>query len=320
MRLSVALCTYNGERFLGEQLDSLITQTRQPDEVLICDDRSTDATVSIANEFAARAPFPVRILVNEHNLGSTKNFERAITECTGDLIALSDQDDVWCPEKLERSERALLASPDAALVFSDAHVVDDALRPSGITLWDTLKFGADLRQRIQHGDAFNVLFRKTVVTGATLVFHSRVRDLVLPIPRTVVHDNWIALLISSIFDVIPLNTPLMHYRQHAANQIGARRISLSWLWHHNRRLRGGGRAAIADWCEEAACRLETTSHTLRHPEAILMLRDMGTHGRTRSHLPANRLRRIPIVVRELRSGRYSRYSTGLASVVVDLLL
>ncbi len=320
LRLSIALCTYNGERFLLEQLQTFATQTRRPDEVIICDDRSTDGTVDIARDFAAHAPFPVRVLVNERNLGSTKNFERAIAQCTGDLIALSDQDDVWHCQKLAHSEQALLAAPGADIVFSDAYVVDDALRPLGPTLWDTLLFGPDLRSRFHGGDAFGVLFNKTVVTGATMVFRSRVRDFVLPIPATIVHDNWISLLVSAVSDIVLLDEPLMYYRQHAANQIGAQRMSLAWHWRRHRYLRTGGRAATGHWCDEAARRLESVSGRLRHPQAVELLRDMAAHGQIRSQLPANRLLRLAPVLHELRTGRYKRYSTGLVSVVMDMLV
>src|SRR5882762_9087557 len=100
MKISIAMCTYNGARYLREQLDSIAAQTRPPSELIVCDDNSLDETREIVAGFAASAPFPVRLGVNEQNLGSIRNFERAIKLCEGDLIALSDQDDVWLPEKL----------------------------------------------------------------------------------------------------------------------------------------------------------------------------------------------------------------------------
>ncbi len=103
-RISIALCTYNGERFLNQQLASMAQQTRLPDELVVCDDRSTDRTLTMVREFAASAPYPVRIFQNEQNLGFAANFERAIRLCQGNLIALSDQDDIWYPIRLQRSE------------------------------------------------------------------------------------------------------------------------------------------------------------------------------------------------------------------------
>src|SRR5215207_2518174 len=100
VRISIALCTYNGEQYLQQQLDSFVAQSRPPDELVVCDDRSTDRTVPIVEDFAKRAPFRVELVINETNLGSTRNFEKAIGLCTGDIIFLADQDDVWLPEKL----------------------------------------------------------------------------------------------------------------------------------------------------------------------------------------------------------------------------
>ena len=98
LRFSVALCTYDGARYLTDQLDSFISQVRRPDELIICDDASTDESLDIIMSFAMHAPFPVRIYRNEHNLGFIKNFEKAIQLCDGDIIALADQDDVWYPD------------------------------------------------------------------------------------------------------------------------------------------------------------------------------------------------------------------------------
>src|ERR1700760_1987549 len=116
-KISVALCTYNGERFLGRQLASIQQQTRLPDELVACDDCSTDRTLEILNDFAAAAGFPVNIIRNEEKLGVAANFERAIRLCQGSLIALCDQDDIWYPSRLERSEEEFVAHPDVGLVF-----------------------------------------------------------------------------------------------------------------------------------------------------------------------------------------------------------
>ena len=102
MRISIALCTYNGDPYLSELLESLAGQDFRPCELVVCDDGSTDSTLSILNEFEHVAPFPIRIFNNTENLGVIKNFEKALSLCTGDYIAPCDQDDIWQPEKLER--------------------------------------------------------------------------------------------------------------------------------------------------------------------------------------------------------------------------
>jgi len=92
--ISVALCTYNGELYLREQLESILKQTFPPDEIIICDDGSTDTTIKILEEFRRKSFIPVKVYYNKENLGVSKNFEKAISLCSGDIIFLSDQDDV----------------------------------------------------------------------------------------------------------------------------------------------------------------------------------------------------------------------------------
>ena len=110
LSLSVALASYNGERYIGQQLDSIARQTRLPDELVICDDASTDSTADIVREFARRAPFAVRFLQHQR-MGSTRNFELAIAECRGDIIFLCDQDDVWYPNKIKTIEAVFIDRP-----------------------------------------------------------------------------------------------------------------------------------------------------------------------------------------------------------------
>src|SRR5258706_6945784 len=97
---SVAMCTCNGAAYLADQLESIAAQSRLPDELVVRDDASVDDTPAVIQAFAARAPFPVRFERNADRLGSTRNFDGAIAACTGDLIALSDQDDVWHQDKV----------------------------------------------------------------------------------------------------------------------------------------------------------------------------------------------------------------------------
>ena len=99
-KVSVFLCTFNGEKFLPEQLSSVSAQTRLPDELIAIDDSSSDDTMSILHDFAAKSTFPVQVLRNEHNLGVTANFARAVSACSGDFIVPCDQDDIWLPNKL----------------------------------------------------------------------------------------------------------------------------------------------------------------------------------------------------------------------------
>lgn len=194
-RLSVALCTYNGARYLREQLDSIALQTRQPDEMVVCDDRSSDGSVEIVEAFAADAPFPVRLCVNEEGLGATKNFERAMGLCEGDYIALSDQDDVWLPNKLEITFNAMCRAEDRSgadvpiLVHTDLRVVDLERRLVAPSFYRHQGF------KKLHRNLLAELLVENYVTGCTMMMNRALRDGGLPIPSgAMMHDWWLALV------------------------------------------------------------------------------------------------------------------------------
>jgi glycosyltransferase involved in cell wall biosynthesis len=129
VKLSIAMCTYNGSAYLSEQLQSFAAQTRPPHELVISDDQSNDGrTREIIKAFARDSPFTVRLSVNNQTLGSKQNFVIAIGRCTGDIIFLCDQDDVWRSDKLARIEETFKSNPGPGLVFSDAEVVDEDLQ------------------------------------------------------------------------------------------------------------------------------------------------------------------------------------------------
>ncbi|HXM46530.1 MAG TPA: glycosyltransferase family 2 protein [Pyrinomonadaceae bacterium] len=221
VKLSIAMCTYNGAAYLSEQFESLATQTRVPDELVVCDDSSTDKhTREMVEAFARRAPFAVRLFINKQNLGSKRSFELAIRRCRGEIIFLCDQDDVWREDKLAVIERAFLSSPQTGLVFSDAEVGDENLVKLG-SLWQN--FSEDSQADLEAGRAFHALLRRNLVTGATLAFRSNLRRLVLPIPTdtSFQHDAWIALIIAAVARVTFISEPLIKYRQHPGQQIGA---------------------------------------------------------------------------------------------------
>lgn len=128
-RISIALATFNGGRFLREQLVSLAGQTLAPLEVVVGDDGSSDGTMGLLEDFAREAPFEVRIHQNDTNLGFGENFLRLASMCRGSWIAFCDQDDVWLPGKLERCSEIAASHPDAALISHSAAQVDEHLRP-----------------------------------------------------------------------------------------------------------------------------------------------------------------------------------------------
>ena len=319
LSFSVALCTYNGSRFLFEQLRSIASQSRLPEEVIICDDRSSDNTVTIIKNFALEVPFPVRFEVNPTNLGSTKNFELAISRCHGDVIALSDQDDIWQRDKLAQMERVLLQSPSLGAVFSDADVVDEHLTPLGYKLWDRYGFTKSRRRHLVAGRAFRVLLDQNAVTGATLAFRSWLKEWVIPIPACWMHDAWIAAVTAAISDISIVEEPLIQYRQHAQNQVGGRKPPLPEFL----------RAVVRDntaFYQDYAKQLEllrqrlTGCSKLKRSDDLSLLDSRIIHFEARARMPVQRLKRLPLALRELWTLRYFRHSNGSISLGKDLFL
>jgi len=320
MRISVALCTYNGTRFLKRQLASLLTQTRQPDELIVCDDCSSDGTVQVLMDFQKQASFPVKIQINVLNVGPAKNFEQAIALCTGDLISLCDQDDVWLPNKLEVAERYFIQFPSMDAVFSDGLVVDATLELIGYKLWDHVGFNAEERRMMQQQRGLEVLLKHVVVTGATLSIRARLRERIFPIPTSWMHDAWIALMAASSSALGAVEEPLFLYRQHEANQIGARQRSLTTLCKEALRINREGYYAVDVMrYREALTRLNQFSTEIR-PDAIELMNAKLNHLEIRSSLPATRILRLPGILVELVSHGYRRYSVGWEVAIKDFLL
>jgi glycosyltransferase involved in cell wall biosynthesis len=317
--VSIALCTYNGARFLQDQLQSFLNQTRLPDELVVCDDRSTDATCEIVEAFARQAPFPVRLSVNDRNLGSTRNFELAISLCVGDLIFLSDQDDFWRPEKVERMAHEFENSPDVALVFSDAEVVDANLTPLGYRLWSSMEFDARQQRSMRTGRAFEVLLKQNVVTGAAMAFRRCSLDLALPISPIWIHDGWIAITLSLSAEIRALAEPLILYRQHGGNQVGG----LQKDWHgevrHAKLIGATEYLRVADQYNAVRVWLSSHGESFGKASAELALAEKISHLQHRSILPDAWLKRALVVLRVLLAGDYHRFSRGWKSVIKDLM-
>lgn len=314
------MCTYNGAQYLQEQLNSIVAQNRLPDELVVCDDCSTDSTLQILERFQKTAPFSVRIYRNETNLGPTKNFEKVISLCKGDIIALSDQDDVWMPLKLERLERALENHPKAGYVFSDALVVDEKLRPLGYTMWNRVSFTARQCRRFEQGYQLEVLLKRNVVTGATMAFLAELRDLILPIPVHWIHDAWIALLASAAgFNGAFVKEPLIKYRQHSNNVIGGKKVN----FHEKiqRTVLIDKKAQIVEASELFTQALDRLISKGKADDiARKLINAKIKHLRTRETLlKSATMKNIKTIFRELLYGNYHKFSNGFKSAFKDLL-
>jgi glycosyltransferase involved in cell wall biosynthesis len=318
MKFSIAMTTFNGERYLREQLESICNQARLPDEVIICDDRSGDRTVEMIREFAVESPFPVRVIENAVRLGVTRNLEKSIGLCEGELIALCDQDDIWRTDKLEKLEQVFIARREVGLVFTDAELIDEASQPTGNGLWRAVGFDRKKQRMIAEGRAVDLLLAQCVVTGSTVAFRSKFRDTVLPLNAEgfLFHDGWWTLIIAAIADIAFIQEPLMKYRQHSEQQIGTRGMRGNLL--RTRKTDRSCYLVFAGQFEEMYDRLTGNGRSTSN-RVLGLIQDKIAHLHARAAMPPQRLRRLPLILRESVNRHYTKFSRGLASAAKDFL-
>ncbi len=211
--VSVVIATYNGEKFLHEQLDSLFRQTYPNIEIIALDDCSSDSSVAILREYAARHQ-KMNVFVNERNLGHIKTFEKGIQLCRGEFISLCDQDDIWEVDKIECTLTAF--RKETLLAYCDSLFVDE--KGQSIS-----KKVSDIKNLTSYTNALPFLIGNTV-PGHAAIFRRELIDKAVPFPSRIIHDWWLAY-VATLFGTIEfVNKPLVKYRQHSSNVIGAIKV------------------------------------------------------------------------------------------------
>ncbi|MCW1970775.1 MAG: glycosyltransferase family 2 protein [Anaerolineae bacterium] len=317
MQISIALCTYNGEAFLAEQLNSILQQTLSPSQVVICDDGSTDSTAQIAQAFAASAPFEVSCRVNVQRLGVTANFNCAIQHCRGDMIALADQDDVWLPHKLATIADTFAQKPTLGYVFSDAALINGNGQPLNRRLWQETGFSA-ARQYLFQTDPITTLLRRNVVTGATMAFRAPIIN-ALPMPSpTSIHDFWWAFFASILGHTgYAITTPLMKYRIHAAQKIGLSGLNLPEFQRYQREI-----AAMNDLSRDVAQAARQFPHQQnKFDHVIHLIHARRDHFQCRMNIRSARgINRLKLWLTEVQTGRYAVFSHSWRGALKDLVV
>lgn len=313
-RISVALCTYNGERFIAQQIESILAQSMPVDEIVLGDDASSDNTVQIVEERVAGTN--IDLMVRRHNpgLGVRSNFADAISATTGDVIILCDQDDVWHQDKVEKLVEAL---DDKELVHSDARLVDAEGNPKGSALLEELNVSAWEKRNLVDGDALAVLLKRNLVTGATAAVKGEFARSIMPVPDGWIHDEWLAFIAAFDRQLVLLPEALTDYRQHENNQIGVKKEPLSVQIK---------RKISADSHDDARrlTRALSASHFVNTTqrgtaEQRHRLEEAVKHQQARSLMPKGHFSRIPALMSEASKGNYSKYSRGIWALGRDLL-
>jgi glycosyltransferase involved in cell wall biosynthesis len=220
--ISVALCTFNGKRFLLEQIKSILAQTRMPDEIIVSDDCSNDGSLDLAERLLSSSSCNIKTYRNSRNIGYVKNFEKAISKSTCDITLMCDQDDIWLPKKIEVIEDVFQKNESVGLVLHNFRKID--------------QYGADFNEELQEFYGEKKLtsleleddFSKNSILsmmlpyprswyGCMMAFRTRYLPLILPIYPGKGHDDWIMKLLAPISEVKFIADPLILYRIHQSN-------------------------------------------------------------------------------------------------------
>lgn len=220
--IDILMATYNGEKYLKEQIDSILNQTYSNIRLVISDDCSTDGTIKILKQYENEKK--VEIHFHEKNLGYIKNFEFLLKQAKNDIYMLSDQDDVWLSDKVEKTYETLkLQKTD--LVFGDLEVVDENLHTIYPSFGDFMKLSRKIKKC---SNTYQQNYLYNCVTGCTIMSKKKWIPKILPIPdnsKYLVHDHWIALMVGIEGKVAYMPETYIKYRQHGNNQIGTEKIS-----------------------------------------------------------------------------------------------
>ena len=305
MTISVVLACCRGGKFLAGQLESIENQTLAPDEILVCDDSPDEASSRIAGAFPR-----VRVLRNCPALGVAKNFARGIAEASGEVIFLSDQDDVWLPERAEHMMKAL-GNGDG--VFCNSTLTDESLHPLKADHWTMRGFpSAELREMrrgsVTPGRMRELFARRVLPAAHDMMFRASVRDRILPMPDLeACHDSWIGLAVASCGRWVVCDEELTLFRQHGENLSGMGRLGAF----------AEARKSIRDNTFDWNARLYRAAF---ERFGIPLWEERALHSAVRAKMAVPLWKRFPMVWREWSSGRYSRFGRGWKNAVQDLFL
>ena len=324
MKISIALATYNGERYLQAQLDSFLCQSRRPDEVVITDDCSTDGTALIINSFLESAPFKVIFKRNKENIGICQNFSNALALTSGDLVFLSDQDDIWFSNKIEKVEKIASKNSNYCVFMNDQEIVDQELKSSGV-------------RKIHQIRSAGLTDSKYVAGCAVAVRQSFLKS-ILPIPVGYeAHDAWIVNLAVGVGRRMLIDEVLQLYRRHESADSG-------WIINSRHKV------TKIDFFKYYIKKLLLSPPTVSRLKNILIIREIfkdkvfelsieSENRELRTDflfffeklqfknksfekrielLSKSRIKRIPMIVKHLISGGYAPFY-GLKSAIRDII-
>jgi glycosyltransferase involved in cell wall biosynthesis len=235
--IDILLATYNGQKYLAEQINSVLTQSHQDWQLLIRDDGSLDDTVNIIKRYLRQYPHKIKMITDDFNhLGAKLNFGKLLEHAQADYVMFCDQDDVWLPRKIEVTLRCMRTAEKnypnkPIMVHSDSIVVDDNLKRIAGSKWAYEKIWPN------KDDNLNRILLQNVATGCTIMINKRAKNVSLPIPKdAIMHDWWVAIKVAEHGKIVYVPDQLVLYRQHPNNLVGAKKVPRIDTWGFLKRL------------------------------------------------------------------------------------
>lgn len=219
---SVALCTYNGERYIADQLNSILTQTVPPKEIIVSDDGSKDQTLDIVEHLLSHGSVKYKIVKNTGMHGVTENFCNAISKCSENIIFTSDQDDVWVNNKAETIIKIFENNNKGLLVFTNGELVDKNLKLLNCDMWESVGITTEM---LEGNSWFEYMLNRCFVTGAAMAFKRELFSENEKIPSSWLHDGWLAWKAAARGGLVPCQEKLLLYRQHGDNVVGMNSVT-----------------------------------------------------------------------------------------------
>jgi glycosyltransferase involved in cell wall biosynthesis len=320
MKVSVVLCCFNGRAHIGDQIDSVLAQTRLPDEIILADDGSGDGTLEVAIARISHASAPRRprltVLDHERRRGVTANFSRAIGAASSDIVFLADQDDVWRADKIETQLADLERKPGSMLSVSNARLIGADGSDRHADLFRSIRISARDIESITGERPSAWLVRRSVFPGMTFALRRQVVDCALPIPPLWPHDYWLSLVAAALGSITVSTEHLVDYRQHESNAVG--------LVPHTMAYRIG-RVRAERTAELYATRFSALRDRLSaipnaNVGALAAVEGKSRFEARRATFQSNRFRRSLQISAMAVAGSYSRYaSNGVANSLRDAL-
>ena len=232
MTVSVAMAAYNGRQYIREQIESILNQTRLPNQLVICDDASSDGTFDYLKEILRNAPASVEIVLqrNERNLGFVRNFEKCFELCTGDILFCCDQDDIWDPEKIAVMTSVMERHPECVMAYHDAAVIDQ----NGVIIREHLYHDWNPEELSAIDIGIKASTRMGCVLGMSMCLRRELFENVRPFSEHFGHDEWFSETACCFGDICYCKDRLAMYRRHSSNTSGRRQTIWKRLVSYNR--------------------------------------------------------------------------------------